>query len=71
MYLEACLLDVQRLVSLVPLGIGHTALEDTTLAGYNIPKVTLYITCNVIDAIIYWLNITKIINLLFAISILL
>ncbi|XP_072041959.1 cytochrome P450 2U1-like [Amphiura filiformis] len=37
-YTEATLMEVQRIVSIVPVGVPHCAAEDTTLHGYNIPK---------------------------------
>ena len=42
MYLDATLFEIQRKVSLVPLGVHHSALADTKLAGYNIPKVRYF-----------------------------
>ncbi|XP_053691403.1 probable cytochrome P450 304a1 [Sabethes cyaneus] len=40
-YTEATLREGMRIDTLVPSGIGHLALEDTTLRGYNIPKGTI------------------------------
>ena len=37
-YLEATLQEVHRFGSIVPLGVDHCAADDTTLAGYTIPK---------------------------------
>ncbi|XP_072041972.1 cytochrome P450 2U1-like [Amphiura filiformis] len=37
-YTEATIMEVQRIVSIVPVGVPHCAAEDTTLNGYNIPK---------------------------------
>ncbi|KAG0715147.1 Cytochrome P450 2L1 [Chionoecetes opilio] len=38
-YFEAMLSEVQRVVSLVPLGVPHMATQDTEFEGYTIPKV--------------------------------
>ena len=38
-YLDATLLEVQRKISLTPMGVPHFALVDAELAGYHIPKV--------------------------------
>ncbi|OWA52694.1 Cytochrome P450 2J6 [Hypsibius exemplaris] len=37
-YFEATLQEVHRFGSIVPLGVDHCAAEDTTFAGYSIPK---------------------------------
>ncbi|XP_070567856.1 cytochrome P450 2U1-like [Ptychodera flava] len=37
-YVEAVLLEVQRIASIVPLGIPRSMMEDAELYGYNIPK---------------------------------
>lgn len=37
-YFEAVLSEVNRIASLVPLGVPHVASEDTQLEGYTIPK---------------------------------
>ena len=39
-YLEAIIMETQRLASTVPLGLFHKALKDTTICGYDIPKGT-------------------------------
>ena len=39
-YLEAAVMETQRLGSVFPLGVFHKAMKDTTLAGYDIPKET-------------------------------
>ena len=39
-YLEAVLMETQRLGSIVPLSIFHKTTKDTTLRGYEIPKGT-------------------------------
>ncbi|XP_072044317.1 cytochrome P450 2J2-like [Amphiura filiformis] len=45
-YTEAVLLEIQRIRTVLPLGVPHVASEDTTLAGYYIPKGT-YVVANV------------------------
>ncbi|XP_066988071.1 cytochrome P450 2L1-like [Macrobrachium rosenbergii] len=40
-YTEAVLLEVHRFVTLLPIGLLHTATEDITVAGYRIPKNTV------------------------------
>ncbi|KAK7022911.1 hypothetical protein SK128_025141 [Halocaridina rubra] len=40
-YLEAVVNEVQRFVTLVPLGVTHFCAEDTELEGYKIPKGTV------------------------------
>ena len=42
-YLDATLLEVQRKISLAPMGVPHSAINDTELAGYYIPKVRKYV----------------------------
>nr|XP_045617858.1 cytochrome P450 2L1-like [Procambarus clarkii] len=42
-YLEAVINEVSRHVSLVPLGVSHSAITDTQLAGYTIPKGTIIV----------------------------
>nr|XP_045617856.1 cytochrome P450 2L1-like isoform X1 [Procambarus clarkii] len=42
-YLEAVINEVSRQVSLLPLGVSHSAITDTQLAGYTIPKGTIII----------------------------
>ena len=37
-YTEAVLLEIQRITTIVPLTFPHVASEDTTLAGYDVPK---------------------------------
>jgi cytochrome P450 len=39
-YVEATLLEIQRCANVLPLTFRGAA-RDTTLAGYNIPKVVL------------------------------
>ncbi|XP_070543694.1 uncharacterized protein [Ptychodera flava] len=39
-YTEASLLEIYRLGSVLPIGLPHRTLVDTTLNGYNIPKDT-------------------------------
>ena len=39
MYLDATLLEVQRKISLTPMGVPHSAITDTEIEGYHIPKV--------------------------------
>uniref|UniRef100_A0A1Q3FRW9 Putative cytochrome p450 n=1 Tax=Culex tarsalis TaxID=7177 RepID=A0A1Q3FRW9_CULTA len=40
-YTEATLREELRIDTLVPSGVAHVALEDTTLRGFNIPKDTV------------------------------
>ncbi|XP_058811583.1 cytochrome P450 306a1 [Topomyia yanbarensis] len=42
-YLRACIAEAQRLRTVVPLGIPHGTVSDTTIAGYKIPKQTMVI----------------------------
>ncbi|XP_058448986.1 cytochrome P450 306a1 [Malaya genurostris] len=42
-YLRACIAEVQRLRTVVPLGIPHGTVLDTTIAGYKLPKQTMVI----------------------------
>jgi cytochrome P450 family 2 subfamily J len=42
-YLNAAILETQRLGSIVPLSLPHKCAEDVTLRGYLIPKGTLVI----------------------------
>lgn len=43
-YTEAVLMEAQRLSNVAPLGVPHTAMKDTQLQGYFIPKVNTTIT---------------------------
>ncbi|XP_072049222.1 cytochrome P450 2J4-like [Amphiura filiformis] len=40
-FTEATIMEVQRIASIVPLGVPHIAATDTTLRGYFIPKGTM------------------------------
>ncbi|XP_072039612.1 cytochrome P450 2J4-like [Amphiura filiformis] len=40
-YTEATLMEIQRIASIVPLGVPHYAAEDCALFGYTIPKNTI------------------------------
>ncbi|KAK7793940.1 hypothetical protein R5R35_007703 [Gryllus longicercus] len=44
-FIEATLRETMRFNTLLPMGLPHLALEDTTLGGYAIPKNTL-LACN-------------------------
>ena len=37
-YTAATLLEIQRIVTVAPLGLAHSCAEETTLEGYTIPK---------------------------------
>ena len=37
-------MEAQRLSNVAPLGVPHTAMKDTQLQGYFIPKVNTTIT---------------------------
>lgn len=39
-YLEATIIETQRLASIAPFAIPHTAMKDTQFKGYTIPKDT-------------------------------
>ncbi|CAH1107251.1 unnamed protein product [Psylliodes chrysocephalus] len=43
-YTEAVLMELQRRVTIAPLGIAHRALRDTELYGYLIPENTIILT---------------------------
>lgn len=40
-YTEASIREIMRYETLVPSGLPHRALEDTTFMGYDIPKVEI------------------------------
>ena len=40
-YTEATLMEIQRLGVVAPITVPHIATEDTTVMGYDVPKVTL------------------------------
>ena len=42
-YVEATLMEIQRLANIVPLGVVHSTAEDTKFMGYNIPKNTIVV----------------------------
>ena len=41
-YTEAVLMEAQRLSSIAPFTIAHSAMVDTQLQGYTIPKVAIH-----------------------------
>ncbi|XP_072041379.1 cytochrome P450 2J4-like [Amphiura filiformis] len=43
-YTEAVILEVQRLHTIVPLGVPHCANKDTTIRGYEIPEGSVIIS---------------------------
>nr|QYV43140.1 methyl farnesoate epoxidase / farnesoate epoxidase [Colaphellus bowringi] len=43
-YTEAVLMEIQRRITIAPLGIAHRAVRNTDLYGYNIPKDTIILT---------------------------
>lgn len=42
-YTEATLREAMRIDTLVPSGVAHMAMKDTTLRGYDIPKDTILV----------------------------
>jgi len=48
-FVESILLEVLRLRPTVPLGVPHQTLQETTVAGYTIPKDT-WVTVNLVGA---------------------
>ncbi|XP_059056621.1 probable cytochrome P450 304a1 [Achroia grisella] len=40
-YTEACLREMMRYESIVPLGVPHRAIVDTTIGGYHVPENTM------------------------------
>lgn len=38
-YTEACLREMMRMESLVPLSVPHRAVKDTKFGGYDVPEV--------------------------------
>ncbi|KAH9510291.1 cytochrome P450 2 sub U member 1 [Bulinus truncatus] len=40
-YLKAFIMEVQRVTSIVPLGLPHLCSKESTVAGYTIPKGTI------------------------------
>jgi len=43
-YTESVIAEVLRCSSIVPVGLPHRALADTTIRGFNIPKDTIILT---------------------------
>ena len=41
-YVEASILEITRLSSLVPFGLPHAVTDDVVFKGFNIPKNTLF-----------------------------
>lgn len=41
-YTEAVLMEVQRLANITPFTIPHSAMKETILQGYTIPKVIAF-----------------------------
>jgi cytochrome P450 len=39
-YTEAFIMEILRISSIIPLGVGHSTMEDFTFHGYDIPKGT-------------------------------
>ncbi|KAJ0178906.1 hypothetical protein K1T71_005681 [Dendrolimus kikuchii] len=37
-YTEACLREIMRFETLVPMGVPHRAMKNTTIAGYDVPE---------------------------------
>ncbi|KAA0186696.1 Cytochrome P450 CYP3213A, partial [Hyalella azteca] len=44
-YVDAVLLEVMRMSSLVPFGLLHSTTADVTFEGYDIPKDTAVVAC--------------------------
>ena len=40
-FTEACILEIQRLSDIIPLGAPHTVTEDVQFRGYFIPRGTV------------------------------
>ena len=45
-FTEATIMEIQRFVTILPIGVPHIAAEDTTLQGHTIPKGTI-LACNI------------------------
>ncbi|XP_056631073.1 methyl farnesoate epoxidase-like [Diorhabda sublineata] len=43
-YTEAVLMELQRRITIAPLGIAHRATKDSNLCGYSIPEDTIILT---------------------------
>ena len=43
-YTSAALLEIQRMASVTPLGVLHSAAQDTKLNGYDIPQGSILIS---------------------------
>ncbi|KAK3733030.1 hypothetical protein RRG08_002632 [Elysia crispata] len=43
-YVNAAIMETQRAASIVPLGLFHTCIQETSVRGYTIPKDTLIMT---------------------------
>ncbi|XP_072050894.1 cytochrome P450 2J4-like [Amphiura filiformis] len=43
-FTSAVLLEIQRITSIIPLGLSHSCGEDTTIEGYDIPKGSVVVS---------------------------
>ncbi|XP_072038457.1 cytochrome P450 2J6-like isoform X2 [Amphiura filiformis] len=43
-YTEAVLLEIQRIRTVVPLGVPHVAAKDNKIGGYDVPKGSLIVS---------------------------
>lgn len=44
-YVEAVIMELQRLLNIAPVAVAHRAMVDTQLLGHEIPKNTTLLVC--------------------------